>query len=188
MNDNNQTASSMGVNSPRQLGNHYFNILIGVIGMLVACYGNLLNFSDTQKWCYLVGAILLLISSLLERQVFFIALQIIIASGAAIAFAPISLFLKAAVPIILSVTAISYFIISGQFKDRLIALGCLGIAMLATGYAISNPIAYLLGALILMVYSFLSFRRGVTVAIIWTILNAVFAATALHAVYLMIIA
>lgn len=183
----NSAANSSEVKQAKQRGINYFNITVGIVGMLIACYGNLLNFSDTQKWCYLVGAILLLISSSLERQIFFIALQIIIAAGAAIAFAPIGLFFKAALPIILSVSAIGYFVVTGQFKDRLTALGCLGIAMLATGYAISNPIAYFLGALILMIYAFLSFRRGVTVAIIWTILNAVFAVTALHAVYSMIV-
>lgn len=182
----NTTNTQLQDNSqPKVIGNHYVNIAIGVIGMLIACYGNLIHNAITQKWCYLIGAILLFISSILERQKFFIILQIIITAGAAIAFAPIFPWQKAAVPISLSVIAIIYFIVSKQLKDPLTALGCLGIVLLAAGYAVTNPIIFFFGSFILMIYAFISYRRGVAIALIWAILNALFAATASLAVYRM---
>lgn len=159
--------------------------MLGIIGMFIACYGNLSHDINLQKWSYLIGAFLLLISSSLEKQKFFIILQIIIISGAAVAFAPFPPFYKAAVPIILSILAIIYFIASKQLKDPLTAFGCAGIALLAAGYAITDPIIFFLGSVVLMLYSYLSFRRGVRIALLWAILNAVFAATAAITVYRM---
>lgn len=159
------------------------NVIIGVVGMLIAMVGNLLPFSDTQKWCYLLGGILLLISSALERQIFFIALQIIIVAGAAVAFSSWPVLLKAALPIVLSVAAIVYFAKRNLLTDRLMLFGSLGIAILAAGYAVSNPVIYLLGAFVLMIYSFMSFRRGVKIALVWAILNALFSITAAVTVY-----
>lgn len=165
------------------IGNHKINLLIGIIGMLIASSGNLLTEAILRKECFLIGAILLLISSLLERQLFFILLQIIIVVGTAIAFTSLSPLYKTLVPIVLSIIAIIYFISQGLLKDWLTFIGCLGIAFLAAGYAITEPVIYLLGAVTLMIYSFGSYRRGVTIALLWAILNAVFALTAIIAVY-----
>ncbi len=182
---NTNTSQTINQNNPAVIGNHHVNLMIGVVGMLIASYGNLVHQITTQKWCYLIGAILLLLSSLLEKQKFFIALQIIISAGAAVAFASFPPLYKAAVPIILSILAIIYFIATKQLKDPLTAFGCLGIALLAAGYAVTNPIIFFLGAFVLMLYSYGSFRRGVSIALLWAILNAVFVITASLAVYRM---
>lgn len=182
----NTTASqTLKQNSSAVIGNHYFNLAIGIIGMLIATYGNLVHQLTTQKWCYLIGALLLFISSLLEKQKFFIALQIIIGAGAAVAFTTYPPLYKAAVPIILSIVAIIYFIATKQLKDPLTAFGCIGIALLAAGYAVTNPIIFFLGAFVLMLYSYGSFRRGVGIALLWAILNAIFSVTAAMAIYRM---
>ena len=170
----------------RPIGNHKINIAIGVFGMLIACYANFLVPSNLQKLSYLIAAILLFTSSILERQKFFIILQIIIIVGTAIAFTSFSTPLKALFPITLSVLAIIYFFLDGKLHDRLTLLGCLGIILLATGYAITNPIVYFLGSLVLMVYSFISYQRGVTIALVWAILNALFTVTSLVAVYYLV--
>ncbi len=182
---NTNAAQTLKQNNPTVIGNHYVNLAIGILGMLVASYGNLVHQLDTQKWCYLIGAILLFFSSFLEKQKFFIALQIIIGAGAAIAFSSYPPLYKAAVPISLSIVAIIYFIITKQLKDPLTAFGCIGIALLAAGYAITNPIIFFLGAFVLMIYSYGSFRRGIGIALLWAILNALFCITAGSAVYRM---
>jgi hypothetical protein len=164
-------------------GNHAFNLFIGVVGMLISSYGNLIHQLHTQKWCYFFGASLLLVSSLLERHKFFIALQIIIVAGTITAFTPFSFLLKAAIPIILSAITIIYFAITKQLEDKLTLLGSLGIAFLAAGYAVSRPIVFFFGAVVLMIYSFISYRRGAAIALIWALLNVIFAATATVAIY-----
>lgn len=161
-----------------RIGNYWVNLFIGIIGMLITCYGNLLPYSDAQKACYLIGSLFLFTSSSLERQPFFIILQIIIASGAAIAFAPIPALIKESVPSILSIMALGYFYKQGQLKDKLTIAGVIAIAILAVGYAITEPIIYFSGSFLMMFYSLFSFRRGVKIALVWAILNAVFVITA----------
>jgi hypothetical protein len=109
------------------LGNHSINIVLGVIGMLIIIMGTLITSLRTQKLCYLFGGLFLLLSSLLESQLFFTLFQIVISSGALIAFAPIPTFYKTLLPISLSILVIVYFIKQGKFKDPLKRLGCLGL-------------------------------------------------------------
>lgn len=168
---------------PERIGNQKVNVGIAVIGMLIASTGNLLTVPTPQKWCYLVGALLLLLSSSLERQRFFIILQIIVVIGSAIAFSAFAPTIKAAFPIVFSILALIYMATSGMLRDKLTIFGCFGIVFLAAGYAITNPFVYLFGALVLMIYSFISYSRGVTIALLWGILNAIFSVTAAIGVY-----
>lgn len=169
---------------PKPFGNHYVNLFIGVIGMVILSYANLLaQASPTQKAYYLIGAILLFISSLLERQLFFTILQVVLISGTAVAFATLPVFVKAAIPLVLSIIAIIYFFMTGLLRDHLTFFGCVGMLFLAAGYAVSYPIFYFLGALIVMIFSFVSYSRGVTLGLLWGILNAIFTITAGMAVY-----
>lgn len=169
---------------PEPIGSHKLNIAIGCLGLLVAAYGNLLvQGHPFQKWCYLIGGLLLFLSSILERQTFFTILQFVLSAGAAISFATLSPPLKAAVPITLTVIAIIYFTARGELKDKVLILGCVGLALLALGYAVSNPLINLSGAVALTIFSYLSFRRGIDIALIWTILNVVFTITSAIASY-----
>lgn len=165
------------------IGNHRLNIAITVLGMLVVICGNLIPDLTMQKTYYLSGGLLLLVSALLERQTFFIILQSIISVGTLVAFAPLSPALKAAVPLALSIAAIIYFAKQGWLKDGLTVLGCVGLMMLATGYSITHPLVYLLGASALTIYSFGAYRRGVAIGLMWGILNSMFVATAGIALY-----
>lgn len=168
---------------PHTLGNPSLNIALGVIGMLIIITGTLITSLYTQKLCYLIGGLFLLLSSLLERQLFFSLFQIVISSSALIAFSPIPAFYKTLLPIGLSILVIAYFIRQGKFKDPLNRLGCLGLIFLAIGYAITHPLVYFLGALCLTAFSFSAFKQGIQLGLVWGILNAVFSLTAGMATY-----
>ncbi len=172
--------------SSTHLGNHHINIALGVIGMLIIITGTLITpLQQPQKLCYLMGGLFLLLSSILERQLFFTLLQTVISSGALIAFAPIAPFYKALVPISLSIIVIIYLIKQGMLKDPLNRLGCLGLVFLAIGYAITLPLIYFLGGVCLTLFSFAAFKQGIRLGLVWGILNAVFAITAGIATYKM---
>lgn len=160
------------------------NLSVGIIGMLLATYANLLpQMSLLQKSFYFIGAVLMLISSTLEKQRFFMVLQLVIVGSTAIAFAPLAPIIKTSFSVACSVIAILYFIFTGQCKDKLTIFGCLGIAILAIGYAVTNPVIYLLGSIALFIYSLLSYKRGIKIAIVWVIMNIVFSITAGIAVW-----
>ncbi len=159
------------------------NLSLGVIGLTLIIIGNFLPPLLVQKELYMLGSVFLLTSSILEKHTFFVILQVVVLAGTIIAFAPIGAVFKAAVPIGLSIIAIIYFITQGMLKDLHSIVGIIGLVFLAAGYAISNPIIYLLGGFFLAIYSFISYRHGHKIGLIFFILNVVFTCTAGVAVY-----
>lgn len=159
---------------------------IGVVGLLLTISGTLISvpeFALTQKFFYLAGAILLTTSSLLAKHRFFILQQSVVLVGTMVAFVPVCQAIKAGVLIVLSIAAMIYFAVTGEFKERVTILGCLGLVFLALGYAVSHPIIYLLGGTFLTIYSFIVYKRGVTIGLLFGVLNFIFMITATIGVY-----
>jgi hypothetical protein len=159
------------------------NLLIGLVGMLIVIGGTLISPGTTQKVLYLIGAVFMLVSAALERQLFFVILQVVIVVGAAVAFTHWPILVKAMVPLAFSIAALIYFYFTEALHDRLTQVGCGGLIAIALGFANSSPIIYLIGGVLLAIYGFWSFRRGVKIAMLWAILNSIFALTSLVAIY-----
>jgi len=155
-----------------------FSIGIGTIGMIGIIAGTFLQPTVTQKLCFLLGGLLMLVSSIIERHKFLTVLQIVTVSGASMAFTPFTVGQKMIVPIGLTVLSLIAFAVKGELKDRLTLLGSVGLGCLAVGYATSNPILYFLGGVFLAIYAFASYFKGVKIALLWAILNSVFSVTA----------
>jgi len=163
---------------------HRLNVGISIIGMLIIIYGTLLTDLAQQESCYLSGGILMLISAALERQTFFVILQSIISVGALVAFTSFTPMIKAAIPLGLSVIAIIYLVNQQLLNDKLSITGCIGLISIAAGYAIAHPVVYLVGAIVLTIYSFGAYQqRGSTIGLLWGILNTVFSVTTSIDVY-----
>jgi len=168
----------------KAIGNHFVNIAIGVLGMTVIIYGNFVSSVTPQKICYLLGGLFMLTTALLERQQFFSVLQVIIVAGTAMALTWFHPAIKASVPILLGVVGSAYFLRRGELKDPLAIVGCSGILFIAVGYAISLPVIYFLGGSALAIYAFSLFFRGERIALLWAVLNTLFALTALRLIFL----
>lgn len=158
---------------------HQITFTLAIIGLLITIAGNFFDISVTKKLCYFVGTIFLLTPAVLEKNTFFIVLETILMIGAAIAFFPLAFIWKSSIPVSLGIMAAIYFGFSGQLKDYLTWLSVAGILMGTWGYAVTNPIIYFCAGAIITVYSFCSFRRGETIALVFGILNSVFTLTAL---------
>jgi hypothetical protein len=63
--------------------------------------------------------------------------------------------------------------------DYLAWLSVTGVLIVTWGYVLANLMLYVVGDAIVTVYSFCSFRRGETIALVFGILNSVFTLTAL---------
>lgn len=155
------------------------SINIGVIGLLCAIVGNLYPGTMMQKYLYLAGGVLLMVSALLEKQEYFIALEVVVIVSALLAFLPEYEWLKMGVPLLLSLFSVAYLYSRGLLNSALSLLGVAGLVFLGLGYATLNPVIYLLGGLVLTVYSAGSYFKGVRIALLWAILNAIFSFTAL---------
>lgn len=165
---------------------NWYKTSIGIIGLLCAITGTLIpvpEFIFLQKFCYLIGSILLVTSSVLEKHRFFILQQLVVLIGTITAFMPVSPIIKAVILVTLSMIAIIYFAATGEFKERVTIVGCLGLLSLALGYAVSNPIVYLLGGVFLTIYSFIVYKKGATIGLLFGVLNFIFSITAGIGVY-----
>ena len=158
---------------------HRITFSLVIIGLLITIAGNFFDVSVDKKLCYLIGTLFLLIPAILEKNTFFSILETILIIGTIIAFFPISFFWKSSIPISLGILAAVYFGVSGQLKDYLTWLSVAGILVGTWGYAVTTPIIYFSAGTIITTYSFCSFRRGETIALVFGILNSVFTLTAL---------
>lgn len=157
--------------------------LIGILGMSCLIAGNFFPPTALRASLFITGCILLLLPPIIEYNIFFICLQIVALSGASLYFVPIPLLLKAIIPIIVVLLFCIYFHRLGRLNDKLTLFGIVGVSILALGYGITRAEIYFFGGLVLAIYSWLSYRRGVTIAIMWAITNVVFCFAALYAIF-----
>jgi len=161
----------------------YLNISIGVLGLILVIAGTFLPPQLTQKLLFIFGVFLLIISSALEKHQFFAILETVVLVGSLVAFTSMSMATKVVIPIAFSILAIIYFATRGMLRDYVSIIGCIGLLFLATGFAISTPIVYFLGGLALTIYSYISYCRGASIALLFTILNAVFTVASAIAIF-----
>lgn len=179
-----QSASEdLSVNPMNERYKIYFARTLASIGMIFPIAGNFLPPSFERNLCFVMGSVLMLIGAMIEREEFFSVLQLIVLVGAAMAFTPWTLIVRASIPIVTTAVILLWFYVSGRMEDRLTLFGSFGIAVLALGYAVMNPVIYFMGGVILTVYASMAFYRGVKIAIIWAILNFFFAIAAAINIY-----
>lgn len=152
-------------------------LLVGIIGALVILTG-LINNSD--ELLYVIGALLLLLTALYFHLVYFTALELILLSGHGALLLNLGLTLQVVLPIFLSIQLFIYYLLSGQSLQNIFRLiGISGVALLSVGFAYTNEWLYFFGSLGVTIYAFYKVYIGVPVALLWAILNLIFAIVAL---------
>ena len=164
-------------------GNHVFNIVIGILGLLFFIVGTLMPGSIHQKDFFLVGGIFLTLSSFLEKNAFFTVLESIIVIDAILTYFPISNTVITVVTALMVVLVIVSFAVRGAFKDKSLSIGTLGLIFLALGVGLLNPIAYTIGGFVIVIYSLISCLKGSQIAILFLILNIIFTITSAIGAY-----
>lgn len=163
------------------------NLSLGVLGLLILCFASMQPVTLMQKTAITLGCVLLLISSILEKNRFFTILEILAVLSASIAFLPIHAGIKTAIFAIAGLISVIYLIKKGILKSFLDYIGGAGLLFLALGFAVSNPLIYFAGGFFLIIYSLHDFFRGAKIALIFAILNAFFIISAGIGVYRMLI-
>ena len=151
--------------------------------MACGIVGSILPDSEAQKWLFLANALLMTPLPLAKKDVMLSALQVVSLSGAIVGVVTLTDQLQIGLPIAVAFLVTGGLIWQNELESLCHRLGAAGIAVLAIGYATQEPLAYLLGGLILTVYTWLSFREGSRIALLWFILNAVFTITSTWACY-----
>lgn len=154
---------------------------LGIVGMGFLIVGNFFPPSTARALCFIAGCLFLLVPPAVEFNLFFICLQLVALSGAVMYFIEIPLILKATIPLSVFAVFSIYFYRAGLI-DKLTAIGVLGVGFLALGYGLIRAEIYFFGGLLLTIYSWLSFRQGVTIALMWAITNTFFTLAASYAI------
>lgn len=160
-------------------------VYIGLIGMLILILGVFTQPATLlQKVLFLVGALILAIVALKNNQKMLFVLQILITFGDILAFSNLGGMLKYAILLGAAVVGIGYLVFIKYYqKDILGLVGTLGLLLLALGFATdatTQPVyfGFLLGsgALIVALYALVDYYyHKNNIAIIWVILNIIFA-------------
>lgn len=151
-------------------------LLLGVVGALISIAGNF--FAPAQLF-YVTGSSLLLITAAYFKLFYFVTLEIILLSGHGAALLEIGPTLQIAIPFLLSLQLMIFYIMSGGMTKILLFVGIIGIAALSVGFAFQNQLIFLIGSTTIAAYAFdMSFKKKS--ALIWALLNSFFAATSLY--------
>ena len=151
-------------------GNHILNIIIGIVGLILFIIGTLMPGTYEQKYYFLYGAILLTISSFLEKNSFFTVLETIIVIDAVISFLGLSAVITSIITFIIIIITIICFAAKGEFKEKYLIAGTIGLIFLGLGVGINNPIFYTIGGFFVALYSLMSIFKGFQIAYLFLIL------------------
>lgn len=150
----------------------------GVLGMLLICWGLSSPAGIDVRWLFFLGALGMTATALIERHALFVGLQGVILGGTIAAFLPIQEELKTLIPLVVSVP-ILWLLKKRQFlQDANTWLGAVSLTVLGIAYAAQQPLAFLLGGVLVSVFSYIEWRRGFSPAVVWLALNVLFSVLA----------
>jgi len=160
-------------------------LYFGIVAMIILLVGVISQPASLfQKSLFLIGAIMLTIVAFLNKQWMLFVLQIVISLGAVLAFSGLGEISKFAILMGAALIGIVKLVWSGHFKsDPWNIVCCIGLFMVAAGVATDANAHQLLfglflgiGSLLVALYSFVDYYfKKDNIAIIWFILNLVFA-------------
>lgn len=152
-------------------------LLSGIVGACTLLFG--LTQIPAQVY-YVIGSILLLLTSLHFRLLYFMALELILIAGHGAILLQINDSLRVALPVLLSMQLLIFYFLSGQLNNLFLLIGISGIAFLSIGFAHENQWIFFLGGFSIAFYAFYCAYQGKLITLLWAILNTLFAAIAIY--------
>jgi hypothetical protein len=149
----------------------YIVILLGVVGVLFNIYGQTLAYPQPY---YVAGSFLLLVVAVYFHLLFFTGLEAILLSGHFALMLDLNYRIQFALPILLCLQLVVYYLYVGRLKSMSVWFGLTGIAFLSIGFSYHRQWVFLVGSIFITLYSFRKVRETAGLSIIWGILNAFF--------------
>lgn len=156
-------------------------IISGIFGSLILLYGNTQDFPQPY---YIFGSLLLLITAVHFKLLYFIALELILAAGHSAILLGLGTNAQHALPILLCFQLFIFYLMIGKENSILLLIGIVGIALLSIGFAYNNQWIFFSGSSFIAIYAYYSAYKGRYAAYIWAILNTIFSLIALYKLFL----
>ncbi|MBA3535133.1 MAG: hypothetical protein H0T84_00760 [Tatlockia sp.] len=155
----------------------YLFLLSGIVGSCILFLGLI---KTSPQLYYVVGSTLLLFTALHFRLIYFIALELIIIAGHGASLLHIGTTLQIAMPILLTLQLFAFYCLSGQLSNVFLLIGIAGIAFHSVGFSYENQWIFFFGSISIAIYAFYVYFKGKKAALLWAILNSLFALTAVY--------
>lgn len=162
------------------MANIYYDnkyIALAVLGAIILLYG---NAQTTPQIYYIFGSFALLITAIHYRLVYFIALELILAAGHSAILLGIGPYTQLALPLLLSLQLLVFYLIVGKENIIFLLIGIIGIVFLSIGFAYNNQWVFFFGSSCIAIYAYYRAYKGQRPSYIWAVLNTVFAIIALY--------
>ena len=150
--------------------------LTGIVGALIVL------FALTQPAAHLyfvIGASFMLATAIYFKLTYFVALEMILIAGHGAVLLGIGPILQVALPILLSLQLLIYYLLVGQLNNIFRLIGIAGIALLSIAFSYENQWVFFSGSLAIAIFAFYQAYRGRPVALLWAVLNVIFVFVAL---------
>lgn len=157
----------------------YKDIIIGIIGLIIFCIGTVIPGNPHQIVVFFVGALLLTLSSILGKNLFFTILEGILSIGSLLTILSVAEDTKGVVIIILVLISIIFFAKKGMLKDKNYINGIIGLVFLVVGAVFSFPIGLVISGVFLSIFAWIVFKRGEKIGMVFFLLNVIFTITSL---------
>ena len=151
----------------------YIVIGMSAIGMLIFTSGLVVNDFYTKNYLFLVGIILLGVSSFLEKELFFSSMQCVLFINTILTLCKAPLSLNIVTLCILG--SLTFLMLVTYLKVTVqLIIGMLGFIFLSSGIIFASHLFMLFAGIFLLTYSCFSIRDGFSVGWIFMILNLIF--------------
>lgn len=157
-------------------------IVLALIGASISLYGNI---QSSPQYYYVLGSIALLIPAIHYRIIYFIALELILASGHTAILLGIGRNAQLALPVLLCLQLFIFYMMIGKENIVLLLIGISGIALLSCGFSYNNQWIFFAGSSFIAIYAYYNAFKGKYAAYIWAILNTLFALSAFYKLFIL---
>lgn len=147
-------------------------ISAGIIGASIIIYG---LTQTAAQFYFVIGSTLLLSTAMYFQLTYFIALELILMAGHGAILLGIGPVLQVIIPILLCIQLLAYYLLSGRLQNIFRFIGITGIALLSIGFAYQNQWIFFWGSVCIIIYAIHQVYEGKRVALLWVILNTIFA-------------
>lgn len=165
------------------MSNVYYDnkyIAPGIVGALITLYGH--SLYSPQPY-YILGSLLLLVTAIHYKIMYFIALELILVAGHSAILLGVGPYTQRALPVLLCLQLLLFYLMLDKVNSIVLFLGIIGIALLSLGFTYNNQWIFFSGSSLVALYAYYSGYKGRYVSYIWATLNSIFALIALFNIF-----
>lgn len=154
-------------------------LTFGIIGACILLYGYLFYSQYPQPY-YVIGSLLLLLTAIHYKLLYFIALELILVAGHLAILLGTGPYTQAALPILLTLQLLVFYLMVGKNNTLFLLIGIVGIALLSMGFSYHNQWLFFSGSFFTALYAYYNGYKVCRASYLWAVLNTIFVLLALY--------